>query len=89
MGLLIITRTMGNSWEGGGRADMRLSCLLIVLCVASQGFALLSIFSSLQDKSFLPAKLLFMSERPTTALDSDKTDPLSPASGLLSLLSPL
>lgn len=37
---------------------MVLSSLFMVLCVASQGFALLSIFSSVQDESFLPANLV-------------------------------
>ena len=89
MGLLIITWTLGNLGQSDDREEIGLTQLLIFLYVASKGFALLSIFSNLQDEKFLPTKLVFISESPTVALDSDKMDLFSPASRLLSLPFPL
>ena len=56
-----------------------LRSLLTFLCVAHQGFALLSLFSSLPNENLLSTKLVFLSQSPTIAL-AWQMDLFSPAS---------
>ena len=56
-----------------------LRSLLTFLCVAHQGFALLSLFSSLPNENLVSTKLVFLSQSPTIAL-AWQMDLFSPAS---------
>ena len=58
-----------------------LRSLLTFLCVAHQGFALLSLFSSLPNENLVSTKLVFLSQSPTIAL-AWQMDLFSPASSL-------